>query len=129
MPRTKKALIIEDDPETARVFEGALARKGFAVSVAADGLVGLNKARAEHPDLIVVELFLPSLNGYWVSAFLKRNKLYQNIKILAVSSMTAPETHTLLAEAEIDNFIHLEDKTETRRNSTILMEKIDLALT
>jgi len=124
----KKILVIEDDVPTARLFVTTLGKKGYEISSATDGLDGLRLAKAQHPDLVILELFLPGLNGYWISAFLKRNKLYQDIKVLAVSSRATGETHTILDEAEIDNFILFEDRDQTKKNSSNLLEKIDLLL-
>jgi DNA-binding response OmpR family regulator len=56
-------LIIEDDPNVAEVVARYLEREGFAVQVACDGRIGLDTALANPPDLVVLDLMLPSLGG------------------------------------------------------------------
>ena len=60
MPRV---LIVEDDPNVAEVVGRYLAREGYAVATEADGLRGLEHALADPPDLVVLDLMLPSLSG------------------------------------------------------------------
>jgi DNA-binding response OmpR family regulator len=62
-PRTTRVLIIEDDPNVAEVVARYLEREGFAVQVASDGRIGLDTALANPPDLVVLDLMLPSLGG------------------------------------------------------------------
>jgi len=58
-----RVLIIEDDPNVAEVVTRYLEREGYAVESAADGLAGLELALSDPPDLVVLDLMLPSLTG------------------------------------------------------------------
>jgi DNA-binding response OmpR family regulator len=60
---TVRVLIIEDDPTVAEVVARYLKREGYSVEVVSDGAAGLSRALAEMPDLIVLDLMLPSLGG------------------------------------------------------------------
>jgi len=60
---TPRVLIIEDDPNVAEVVTRYLEREGYAVESAADGLEGLELALSDPPDLVVLDLMLPSLGG------------------------------------------------------------------
>ena len=60
---TPRVLIIEDDPNVAEVVTRYLEREGYAVESAADGLAGLELALSDPPDLVVLDLMLPSLSG------------------------------------------------------------------
>jgi len=60
---TPRVLIIEDDPNVAEVVTRYLQREGYAVEVADDGLEGLERALADPPDLVVLDLMLPALSG------------------------------------------------------------------
>jgi DNA-binding response OmpR family regulator len=60
---TTRVLIIEDDPNVADVVARYLEREGYAVESAADGLAGLEMALSDPPDLVVLDLMLPSLSG------------------------------------------------------------------
>jgi DNA-binding response OmpR family regulator len=60
---TVRVLIIEDDPTVAEVVARYLKREGYSVEVVSDGAAGLSRALAEIPDLIVLDLMLPSIGG------------------------------------------------------------------
>ncbi len=60
---TVRVLVIEDDPTVAEVVGRYLEREGYQVEVAADGAEGVRRALAGRPDLVVLDLMLPSLGG------------------------------------------------------------------
>jgi DNA-binding response OmpR family regulator len=62
-PGTARVLIIEDDPNVAEVVGRYLEREGYAVERVADGAAGLRRALDEPPDLVVLDLMLPSMGG------------------------------------------------------------------
>jgi DNA-binding response OmpR family regulator len=62
-PMTARVLIIEDDPNVAEVVARYLLREGFRVQTESDGRVGLDAALAEPPDLVILDLMLPSMGG------------------------------------------------------------------
>ena len=59
----KGILVIEDDPGIARIIKLYLERDGHTVTIAGDGVTGLNAARVDNPDLIILDLMLPRLDG------------------------------------------------------------------
>ena len=61
-----RILLVEDNPDLAYGLQNNLEIEGHAVSVAQDGLAGLDAARTESPDLIILDLMLPGLDGYRV---------------------------------------------------------------
>jgi two-component system response regulator ResD len=61
--RPARVLVIEDDPNVSEVVARYLAREGYRVETAADGAQGLRRALEELPDLVVLDLMLPGLNG------------------------------------------------------------------
>ncbi len=67
-----KVLIVEDEPTLLETLEYNLTRQGYQVSTAADGLTALEVARRERPDLIVLDLMLPGIDGYEVCRILRR---------------------------------------------------------
>ncbi len=64
--KSNKILIIENEPATRRVLSDKLKLENFIISEAANGLDGLEKALSEHPDLIILDLFMPKMNGIQV---------------------------------------------------------------
>ena len=71
MDRTLRILIVDDEPDILETLEYSLARKGFEVATALDGLEGLDKAKRFPPDFMILDVMLPGCNGYEVSRMLK----------------------------------------------------------
>jgi DNA-binding response OmpR family regulator len=67
-----KVLVVEDEPTLLETLEYNLARHGYQVSCAADGLTALEMARREHPDVIVLDVMLPGIDGLEVCRILRR---------------------------------------------------------
>jgi DNA-binding response OmpR family regulator len=68
----KKILIVEDEPTLLATLRYNLEREGYRVVTAADGEAGLAAARAEHPNLVVLDVMLPSMDGFEVCRVLRR---------------------------------------------------------
>ena len=82
MPDKFRILLVDDEPSIVKMVGKRLEVEGFDVVVAMDGQAGLEKARSEQPDLIVLDLMLPKLNGYEVCTMLKQDSRYQTIPIV-----------------------------------------------
>lgn len=78
----KHLLIVEDETEILSFISDYLKEKGYTVSIARDGLDGLNKARHHSPDLIVLDVNLPKMNGFQVCRLLKYDQSYSHIPII-----------------------------------------------
>ncbi len=81
-PRTETILIIEDDPVMLRGLRDNFEYEGYHVQTAADGDTGLKTALALQPDLILLDLMLPKVNGYEICRFLREEKLEMPILML-----------------------------------------------
>ena len=81
----EKILVIEDNPGTLRLTGYTLEKKGYQVITASDGLEGLRKARDEHPDLIILDVMLPGLDGYEVCYQLRQKPETTTLPILMIS--------------------------------------------
>ena len=79
-------LLIEDDPMLIKLYENALTRDQFSVSIASDGLSGINKALAEHPDLILLDIGLPLLNGLNVMKKLRQDNWGASVPIIMLTN-------------------------------------------
>lgn len=86
IPVGKKILVVEDDQSALRLAEYALAQEGYQVITASDGLEGLKKARSEHPDLIILDIMLPGLDGYEICQELRHEPETANLLILILSA-------------------------------------------
>lgn len=80
-------LVIEDDPIIRQTVEYALKRAGFTVHGASDGIVGLQAARDFEPDLVLLDLMLPGMDGYQIA-----EKLRETDKEIAIIMVTALDT-------------------------------------
>lgn len=65
-------LLVEDDPTLSETLRYNLEREGYSVSVAADGVQGLELARRQRPDLVILDIMLPRLDGYSVCRILRQ---------------------------------------------------------
>ena len=71
MERNLRVLVVDDEPDILETLEFSLARRGFDVATAIDGLEGLEKAKRLPPDFMILDVMLPGCNGYEVSRMLK----------------------------------------------------------
>src|SRR3989339_1892317 len=78
----KKVLIVDDEPDLVETIRFALETEALSVHVANDGEEGLKQARTESPDLIILDLMLPKMDGYKVCRLLKFDSRYANIPII-----------------------------------------------
>lgn len=84
---SRKVLIIEDDADAAGVLEAYLRRENYDVAVTVDGLAGLDMAQRWKPDLILLDVMLPGLNGTEVLASLRRKSDVPVIMVTAMGEM------------------------------------------
>lgn len=80
-----RVLIVDDSPTVTFVFKRALAKAGYEVSTAADGQSGMNLARAERPDLILLDNQLPDALGVELCSTLKADAELQAIKVVLLT--------------------------------------------
>jgi DNA-binding response OmpR family regulator len=83
---SKRILLVEDDRFLRRACAASLRQRGFTVIAAADGEEGLRQARAEHPDLILLDLLMPKLAGVEVLRALKADPETKAIPVLILSN-------------------------------------------
>jgi two-component system alkaline phosphatase synthesis response regulator PhoP len=81
--KMQQILIVDDEPKIVRLVRDYLERNGFAVSVARDGPEALMRARTEHPDLVILDLGLPGLDGLDVARSLRRDSSVPIIMLTA----------------------------------------------
>ena len=82
----KRILLVEDEKDMAYAVTLQLEAKGYEVITASDGRDGLDKARAQKPDLIILDLMLPKIDGYKVCRMLKFDDRYLKIPVILFTS-------------------------------------------
>lgn len=85
---SKKILVVDDEPDITRLVEFTLKKRGFEVLVAGDGFSGVEIAKKERPDLILMDIMMPGMNGYEACRCLKAEAETKSIPILALSAKT-----------------------------------------
>jgi two-component system response regulator VicR len=83
----KRVLLVEDHPDTIDVMRLELEVLGYDVTVAKNGLEAVQMATSEPPDLIVMDIILPKLDGYRACAEIRQNPRTQHVPILAATAL------------------------------------------
>lgn len=83
-----KIVVADDDRMFRKAAETTLRRQGYAVTTASDGEEALQLIRAERPDIIVLDLIMPKLQGFDVLQVLKQDSLTAAIPVIVLSSLT-----------------------------------------
>lgn len=87
----KKILLIEDESALQKTLGGVLTQEGYEVSSALDGEIGLRTAKAIKPDLILLDLILPKMNGFEVLKALKEDEETKGIPIIVLTNLEGVE--------------------------------------
>ncbi len=86
-----KILVVDDDPDTVKFINIMLSRLGYTVVSATSGMEALERVQAEHPDLIILDVMMPGMDGYEVSRNLRRNPKTATTPILMFTAKTTIE--------------------------------------
>ena len=99
-----KILYVEDNEENIYMLSRRLKKKGFEIVIARDGEEGIALAQHESPDLILMDLSLPKLDGWGATKQLKVNSKTQHIPIIALSAHAMAEHKASALEAGCDDY-------------------------
>lgn len=101
----KKILFIEDDNILQKAVSEVLEKKGFKVISAFDGISGLKMAEKEKPDLILLDLILPKLDGFGVLEKLKKNSETSEIPVLVLTNLEDLENLQKVIEMGVKDYL------------------------
>ena len=103
---TKKILCIEDEQEMIDLIRLILSRRGFEISGANSGKEGLEIIRNDHPDLVLLDLMMPEMDGWEVYQQMKADETIMNIPVIVVTAKAQSIEKVLgLHIAKVDDFI------------------------
>lgn len=119
--KEKKVLVVDDDPVVVRLVKELLKSQGFQVESAKDGIDAMVIVKKEKPDLIVLDIMMPELNGYDVLRTLKFTDEYKEIPVLL---LTAREQELDKRIGEMMGIDYLQKPV----NRELFLEKINKAL-
>jgi len=101
----KRILIVDDQKDIVELIRFKLENEGFECLVAFDGEEGLQKAKKEDPDLILMDIMMPKINGYQVCRLLKSDENYKNIPIIMLSAKDQESDKFWGKESGADDYI------------------------
>ena len=99
-----RILVVDDEPDLVMVLKIGLETEGYDVLTASDGEQGLALARQSIPDLLVLDLMLPRMDGYKVCRALKFDERYKKIPIFILSARSGETDRRLALELGADEF-------------------------
>jgi len=101
----KTILVVDDEPDVAQLLSLILKTDGYNVLVAVDGQEALEKARKEAPDLILLDVMLPKLDGYRVARMLKFDENYKHIPIIMLTAKIQEKDKKTGMEMGADDYL------------------------
>lgn len=101
----EKILIIDDDVDTLKLVGLMLQKQGYQIIASANGEQGLTQAEAENPDLILLDVMMPEMDGYEVAKHLRANSLTANTPILMFTAKTQLDDKITGFEAGADDYL------------------------
>ena len=101
----KKILIVDDEQDIVESLKFVLEASDFTCYCAYNGEDGLRLAKELVPDLIILDVMMPKINGFKISRLLKYDAKYKNIPILMVTARTQEEDKLIVEETGADEYI------------------------
>jgi len=105
MATEKRILVVEDEGLILKMLTGILQASGYEVLTARDGAEGLSRARAEQPDLILLDVMMPKLDGFKVARLLKSDRNYSHIPIIILTAKAGASDAELARQAGADCYL------------------------
>lgn len=102
---SKKVLIVDDEKDIVETLKFILESESLDCIVAYDGEEALNLAKTQNPDLIILDVMLPKINGYKVCRLLKFDAKYKHIPILMVTAKTQEEDKIIGEETGANEYV------------------------
>jgi signal transduction histidine kinase len=104
-PNAKRILVIEDNPDGREMLRASLALDGHEVHIAADGMTGINLYASCDPDIVLIDIGLPDIDGYEVAQRLRADRKRRHVALIAMTGYGQLEDERLAADAGFD--LHL----------------------
>lgn len=123
----KKILIVDDVEDFVDLLRVKLESWGYAVVTAFDGLKGLEQSRKEMPDLILLDIMMPKMNGFDMVQALKNDITIQDIPVVMVSAKNDPETLNRAKMLGVNDYIwkpELRDKLQPTITRILNQERV-----
>lgn len=100
-----RVLIVEDNMDTYELVRFILEKNGYEVFLAVNGRDGVNAATKQKPDLIVMDLSMPEMDGWTATSLIKQNKQTASIPLIALTAHVLPGDRQRAIDSGCDEFI------------------------
>jgi len=100
-----KVLLIDDDPHLRKILTNVLFKKGYEVVIAEDGASGLRAAKRQRPDLIILDIIMPGMDGFQVAQRLHEDPTSAKIPIMVLTAYATPYGRKAAVEVGVDDFV------------------------
>lgn len=126
MEEHAKILVVDDDPDMRETLQMILESGGYTVVLAEDGEQCLAKLKEEHPDLLILDLLMPNMDGFEVCKALKDPRLakYAQIPIIILSSVQEDVSQRRY-ELEMGIQLDVDDYVEKPVEGSVLLRRVD----
>ena len=101
----RQILIVDDDPLIARILKDPLEREGYRVQVASHGLEALEVVKVNKPDLIILDILMPLLDGFKTARLLKFDKKFKDIPIIVLTSRATEGERRIGEKVKADEYL------------------------
>lgn len=101
----KRVLLVEDNDDNRLIYATILLHRGYSVVEAPNGLDGVEKAAQHHPDLIIMDLSLPVMDGLEATRRIRANPDTSDIPVLAVTAHARPSDRETAIRAGCDDYL------------------------
>jgi DNA-binding response OmpR family regulator len=115
----KKILIVDDDSNIRELFVDTLSPHGFKCLTARDGLEGLNLSLTKNPDIILLDLRMPEMDGLTMLRELRKTESGKNIPVIILSTVNDEKSVSEALQLGVSEFLE-----KSNWNATELMERI-----
>ena len=106
MSQNPKILIVDDEPLNVKLFAASLSSEGYKIVTASNGEQALIKVFEESPDLIILDIMMPDIDGFEVTRKIKANSKTRNIPVILITASDDPNYKAIGIEAGADEFLN-----------------------
>ena len=117
----KKILIVEDEPAYAKLLHDQLTKRGYLVIEAHDGLNGLEKIKSEKPDLVLLDIRMPKMDGMTMMDLLLKEDEGKSVKVIVLTDLEADEEMLKKVVEQLPLYYYVKSDTDLDK----LITKID----
>ena len=103
--KMKRILIVDDEPNIVMTLDYALQKNGFKVFIARNGFEALEIADKEIPDLVLMDVMMPIMDGYEATTQIRKNVAFKELPIISLTAKAMPEDKAKSLEAGANDYL------------------------